>query len=170
MIMSLKAQDILVVLKLALSQQGLSYAELAAQLGISASEAHAAVRRAQQAGFLREDGRKVQRSALLEFIVHGLKYVFAPERGPITRGMPTAYAAPPLSELISGNNDLPPVWPDPHGTVRGETLRPLYKSIPDAARRDEKLYQALSLIDAIRAGRARERALAEKHLREMLQS
>jgi hypothetical protein len=62
------------------------------------------------------------------------------------------------------------VWPDPHGTVRGETLRPLYKSIPDAARRDEKLYQALSLIDAIRAGRARERALAEKHLREMLQS
>jgi len=60
------------------------------------------------------------------------------------------------------------VWPDPEGTVRGESLEPIYKTAPLAARRDPHLYQTLALIDAIRGGRARERKLAEKKLQELL--
>jgi len=86
----------------------------------------------------------------------------------VTRGMPTAHAAPPLSEEIMGD-DLPPVWPDPEGTVRGETLEPLYRTVPMAARNDPQLYELLALVDAIRIGRARERNLAEKHLKERLE-
>ena len=83
---------------------------------------------------------------------------------PRSRGMPTAYAAPPLSDQISGSGDLPPVWPDAEGTVRGITLEPLHRAAVKAARRDPALHELLALIDAVRDGRARERQLAEKEL------
>lgn len=63
--------------------------------------------------------------------------------------MSTAYAAPPLSDQIADNGDLPPVWPDPDGgEVRGATLEPLHKVAPKAARKDPALHELLALIDA----------------------
>ena len=142
------------------------YGRLATELAMSASEVHAAVRRATHAGLLGPN-RRPNVSALLEFIVHGVRYAFAPERGRVTRGIPTAHAAPPLDAEIAGD-ELPPVWPDPEGQVRGETFEPLYPSVPRAVRHDPSLYELLALVDAIRGGRARERKLAEKHLRRRL--
>ena len=48
--------------------------------------------------------------------------------------------------------------------MRGLSLAPLYPSVPEAALRDERLYIILSLFDALRAGRARERNAAEELL------
>ena len=62
----------------------------------------------------------------------------------------------------SADGDLPPVWPDPDGEVRGATLEPLHKAAPKAARRDPALHELLALIDALRDGRVRERQMAEK--------
>jgi hypothetical protein len=53
--------------------------------------------------------------------------------------MQTAYAAPPLSDQIAANDDLPPVWPDSEGDVRGVALEPLHKGAPKASRRDPVL-------------------------------
>jgi hypothetical protein len=165
--MSLHPQDVLVVLKLALTRERYSYARLGRELGLSASQAHQAVKRAILAGFVRPETLKVNRTALLEFIVHGLKYVFPPQRGPLVRGLPTAHSAPPLRSAIS-DSGTPVVWPDSDGTVRGESLKPLHKGAPAAAKQDEQLYAALALIDAIRAGRARERTLATEKLKDLL--
>jgi hypothetical protein len=41
---------------------------------------------------------------------------------------------------------------------------PLYKRAPEAALKDEDLYQLLALVDAIRDGSARERELAKREL------
>jgi hypothetical protein len=164
--MSLRPQDLLVSVKLAISPRA-TYPWLSRELGLSLSEVHGAVRRATEAGLLTKD-REPARSALLEFILHGVKFSFVPKRGRLTRGMPTAYAAPPLSDAIDPGAEPVPVWPDADGTVRGESFEPLYPSAPAAARRDSHLYEILALIDAIRGGRARERALAEKHLRKAL--
>lgn len=41
---------------------------------------------------------------------------------------------------------------------------PLYRSVPDAARRDNVLYERLAMLDAIRDGGARQRKLAEQEL------
>jgi hypothetical protein len=106
--------------------------------------------------------------AVLEFLVHGLKYVFPAERGGLTRGMPTAHAASPLREHFAASDEVPPVWADPQGTIRGEELEPLYRSVPKAARADQRLYELLALVDAVRSGRARERELAVKELRNRL--
>jgi DNA-binding Lrp family transcriptional regulator len=170
----LKPQDVVVLLKLAIPESPVSYLELAHELGISGSEVHAAVRRAHRAGLLNLSTFRPKRAALLEFLVHGLKYVFPGERGGSTRGLPTTFAAPPLKQhflsepLVGTSARRVQVWPDPEGEVRGEELKPLYRSVPKAAKNDPKLYELLVLVDAIRAGGARERHLAEEELTKRL--
>ncbi|HEX5012166.1 MAG TPA: hypothetical protein VFY71_17400 [Planctomycetota bacterium] len=155
----------LVSIELALSPKA-TYPRLAHALDMSLSEVHGAVRRATAAGLLTDD-RQANATALVEFIVHGVKYVWAAKRGGLTRGVPTAHGAPPLDgELVV--EEPVPVWPDPHGSVRGESFEPLYPSVPKAAKGNPRLHEVLSLVDAIRGGRARERKLAEKHLRRIL--
>ena len=45
----------------------------------------------------------------------------------------------------------------------------LYKLVPGAARSDPRLSELLVLVDAIRAGRAREREIAVNELKQRLQ-
>ena len=110
------------------------------------------------------DGGRPIVHAVEEFLIYGLKYVFPAQRGEVTRGIPTAHAAPPLNRHFAPGADLPPVWPDPEGEVRGTSLDPLHKMVPAAVRKDPALYELLALVEALRDGRARERQLAEREL------
>ena len=147
-----------------------TYPLLAASLGMSVSEAHGAVQRAIAAGLLASGGlgARPNADALREFVIHGAKYAFPASPGEITRGMPTAHAAPPLKPLLAQSDEPPPVWPHPEGSARGPRLDPLFPSVPGAASRDPALYEVLALLDALRAGRARERQLAARLLQERL--
>lgn len=165
--MSLKPQDIMVVLKLySYHRKRPAMSVIAADLGLSPSEVHAALKRLQQARLLHgpEMQDKPNLAALEEFLLHGLKYAFPAERGQVTRGVPTSYAAPPLKKDIVLGDELPPVWPWRNGETRGIALEPLYRTVPTAALRDPALYELLALVDAIRDGRARERKIAEREL------
>lgn len=133
---------------------------------------HASLKRLEGASLAdNRSGRPILR-AVEEFLIHAVKYVFPTQQGETTRGLPTAYAAPPLNDVIAGSGEPPPVWPDPEGEVRGVGFEPLCKSVARAARRDAVLYELLALVDALRDGRARERAVAERalssRLRELL--
>lgn len=180
----LKPQDILVALKLmAIGRQAIeeapsanppwTYASMAMDLGMSSSEVHAAVQRLLQSGLAHRDIGAGSQLLLLadrfeEFTLQGMRYVFYPQRGEMTRGLPTCHAAPPLVEHIVTDDSPPPVWPDPMGESLGQSFLPLYKSVPRAARNDAALYRLLVLVDAIRGGRARERQLASKLFKEEL--
>ena len=167
--LSLKPQDLMLLLKLSINP-GLhfTYTALAEALLVSASEVHAALARIIQSRLASRDenGIHVARSAFANFLIFGAPYCFPAVVGGPTRGLPTSYAAPPLNALISQPNELPPVWPDPHGPARGITLHPLYPSVPAVAVRDPMFYESLALFDALRAGAARERELARKLLQE----
>jgi hypothetical protein len=167
--MILKPQDVVIMLKLiVLDGSEWSYPALAHELSMSASEVHAGVKRA-VAARLMDMHRKIPfRSNLLEFLIHGVKYAYPPDRGGLTRGMPTSYAALPLRELIMQPDEPPPVWPDPEGQVRGYEFSPLYGSVPHACKVDPKLYELLVLVDAIRDGRARERQIAIKEIQSRI--
>lgn len=168
---NLKPQDILVLLKLCVQNDPLwTYAELAHSLSMSASEVHQSIKRAHLARLItvQDNLKKPLRTALLEFLIHGVKYAYPPQRGSLVRGIPTAHAAPPLINLLTQGTDPPPVWPYPEGTTRGYKLTPLYKSVPKAALQDTQLYELLALIDALRDGRAREKQLAIQLLQERL--
>lgn len=165
--MILKPQDVLFLLKLvSLNKAPWIFNELAIALGMSASEVHAAAKRVVVARLaIKQDGEILPNIRnLQEFLLHGIQYVFVPERGELNRGFPTSFAAEPLVQLFADNQELPPVWPDAEGTVRGESFSPLYKSVPKAVKQDAELYKLLALVDAIRGGRARERELAKKEL------
>lgn len=163
-----KSLDIVVFLKLLLLEgKKKPYAELSSDLGISASEIHAAVRRGVFADLVEEETRRIRNKALEEYLVYGVKYAFPAKRGTIVRGIPTAHAASPLVEHFGGD-ELPPVWPDPEGTIKGYAIEPLYTSCPKAAKKDDKLYELLVLVDVLRIGRARERKFAEAKLKEKI--
>ena len=169
--MLLKPQDVLVVLKLlAMGQKLWSYAGLAAELGMSPSQLHAAIKRTVTARLAMQEGERIVADVpnLTEFLLHGLQYVLVPEWGGVARGMPTSFAAAPLQGATAAPPDPVPVWPDPQGEVRGVAFTPLYKSVPRAARADPKLYELLALVDAIRGGREHEREVARRMLEERL--
>ncbi len=162
---ALRPQDLVVLLRLTLQAgPAPSYADLAAELVLTASEVHSAVERAALAQLARKDAKgkpSVVREALRLFVLHGARYAFPAVRGEITRGLPTGYAAAPLAgRIVAPADEPPPVWPDKNSTTRGATLHPLYPSVPQAAQRNPALYDLLVLFDAIRAGSPRERALS----------
>ncbi len=170
---SLKPQDLVVLLRLSLAKDAMpAYAVLGGELGMTASEVHAALERARAARLVRKEPARAPvllRDALLQFVLHGAPYAFPAVRGEATRGFPTAYAAAPLRERVAQPAAEPsPVWPHREGSVRGVALYPLYTSVPDAARRNPALYELLALFDALRAGAARERKLASELLAERL--
>ena len=161
----LKPQDFYLLLALAACRdQGTTYPELAAFSGLSMSEVHGALKRAEAARLLFFEAKRprILLPAFKEFLFHGAKYAFPATRGSMVAGVPTAHAAAPLNARIAPSSDPPPVWPALEGTVRGIALLPLYPSAPAAALRSAALYENLALFDAIRAGNARERALAQE--------
>jgi len=167
--MILKPQDILIILKLiSLGDVSWSYSSLAGDLFMSTSEVHAGLRRGSAARLMDAKRERPMKKGMEEFLIHGVKYAFPPDRGPLTRGIPTAYAAPPFLNLITQPQEHPPVWPDPQGDTRGYEFSPIYKSAPKAALKDQKLYELLAILDVIRDGRAREREIAVKELKNRL--
>lgn len=169
--MALKPQDVFVVLKLlAAGSRRLPYAELSRDLAMSASEVHACVKRAHASGLLHGPalGHRPNISAIEEFLVHGLRYAFPAERGTLTRGVATSYAADPLRHLIASGDEPVPVWPYEEGPQRGIAFAPLYKTAPLAALRDPAFHEYLALVDALRDTRIRERKCAQTELHRRL--
>jgi hypothetical protein len=166
----LKPQDVVVLLHLVGAQPPKTYQHLSMDLGMSASEVHQALRRAGESGLYDPLAKAVRSEALLEFLLHGLRYVYPAKRLPRGRGVPTGVSAAPLREHFppSDGDDL--VWPDPDGDAYGDGLEPLYRSVPFAVRSHPDLHRRLALVDAIRAGRARERKLAMELLPEEIRS
>jgi len=184
----MKSQDIVILLKLlSLEEQeelgllhdlnGLSgsvdpYAvrSLESSLGISKTEVSASLNRSTSSALATKVHGRIRpnRRNLYEFIAHGLKYVFPAKPGAPQRGTPTAFAAPMLDgQLISAGEDIY-VWPYAHGKKRGLAVKPLYGSVAEAVLKDERLYEYLALVDAIRLGNQREANLAQKKLEQRL--
>lgn len=162
---SLRAVDLGVALRLE-HRPDEHYEDLAHALGLSLSASHRSVQRLQSSGLLLPGARRVNRSALLEFLVHGARYAFPASLGADVRGVPTAGSLPALREHLP--EGLNAVWPSAEGRLRGPALAPLYNGAPVAALQDERLHRLLALVDVLRIGQPRERRAGEITLRNML--
>lgn len=169
----LKPQDVVLLVKLlANAKQAWSQNQLALHLCMSVSEVNAGIKRLRQAGllqFIQGKNHPIQ-SAVEEFLISGVKYIFPAQLGEYTRGIPTSYAAPVFKGQIVSGQDPIPVWPYAEGGQRGLALKPLYSSVPKSVIQypDSEFYGLLALIDAIRQGRVRERNIAIKLLKARL--
>src|SRR5688572_4210928 len=118
----MKSQDILLLLKLiSMEKSGAQEADysvrqLEALTGISKSELSAALNRCIRVGLAARDRKinlpKVNRKALLGFLLHGIKYVFPVRPAELVRGIPTSFAAPVMEGKVMSAGDLINVWPD----------------------------------------------------------
>jgi hypothetical protein len=164
---TLSQLDLLVLLKIiALGDSLWMQSNLAVSLNISQSEVSKSLMRSKYAGLIDSSGKKVNRLALMELIQYGIRYIFPQQPGAIVRGIATAHAAPPLNQIIKSGE--PYVWPSAKGNVRGQCIIPLYPSVVEAVKIDDKLYELLALVDAIRVGRAREKEIAIKELKSRI--
>lgn len=149
-----------------------TYRSISAATRISASEVNSAIQRAIKSNLLVKPDEKARprplKRSLLEFIEHGVRYVYPAERGEPTRGIPTAFAAPLFDDTLASQDELPPVWKYASGSSLGYALSPIYKTAPLAAAKDPILYELLVLVDVFRVGRQREKSLAHRLLKERL--
>jgi hypothetical protein len=165
------SQDVALLLKVNLLEgPRILSKKLADELYLSPAEVSKSLRRCKESGLLywSDLEKRVNRSALTDFLAYGMRHVFPPKRGELVRGVPTATAAEPLKSHFVDNGEPPPVWPFAEGSVRGLSFSPLYKNAAKAALLDPKLYELLALCDSIRSGRTRERMLAVELMRKAL--
>jgi hypothetical protein len=145
---------------------------LSAELGISKTEVSASLRRSMDVELVRKDRHsgllRANARALLGLLEHSVKYVFPARPGPLGRGIPTAFAAPVLANEVLSAGDTIYVWPYARGSRMGQTILPLFKTVPIAVQSDPDLYAMLALVDAIRLGNPRERTVARKRLEQLL--
>jgi hypothetical protein len=93
------------------------YLRLANELHLYPSEVYASVKRARASiWFKAPNSGSLESLLVVEFLIRGIRYAFPAEIGPPTQGVPTSYAAAPLSKAIADAGELPPVWPYAEGS------------------------------------------------------
>lgn len=144
---------------------------LARELHVDHTLVHRALARAEEAGLYRKASKEVNRPNLEELLTHAVRFIAPAELGELTRGVPAAWAAEPVSREISQSSDEPPpVWPDARGSVRGQALKALHPAAPRASEDNPELAGLLAIIDSLRAGDLRIRTVAAEELRETLRA
>ena len=165
----MKEQDLVILLKKLTSKgRALSLRKLAEELGMSASSVSESLERSKKAQLVDRNKKRVNTLALQEFMIHGLPYVFPAETGRVIRGIPAYVSASPIKEHVTDSSEQF-VWRYIKGNARGQQITPLYPSVPEAALRDEELYQLLVIADTLRMGRSREKEIAIAELNKHIQ-
>ncbi len=163
----MRPHDIVVLLKIAAKkEQPWMMKDLSLELGISASEITESLNRSAIAGLIASDKKRLMKLSILDFLEHGLRYVYPQKPGAKARGIATAHAAAPLSKEIASNE--PYVWPYAEGNLRGESIEPLHPKVPEACLKDPIFYELMALCDALRVGKAREKNIAIEELKKHL--
>jgi hypothetical protein len=139
---------------------------LSHSIKISMSEISESLNRSRLANLVDYNKKTIHRQNLLEFLEHGVRYVFPQQPGSMVRGLPTAHSHPFMkNNFIS---DLNYVWPDSKGNVMGLAIEPFYPRQVEAAIEDQEYYKLLALVDIVRVGKVREIKFAVKELKKLI--
>jgi len=76
--------------------------------------------------------------------------------------------APVLSDVLFSGGAQPLVWAETTGKSYGQSIEPLIPSVPRAVKNDPMLYATLALLDSLRVGQPRERAMSQAILGRIL--
>lgn len=170
--MILKPQDTLLLLKywsVNKLAKIVSVRDLGEMIFISHGEVSKSTKRLITARLVVERNGKVfaESNAMLEWLCYGVRYAYPQENTGYGRGMETSWNCKAInSDMVPPSPAL--VWPIPQGSMEGILIEPFHKSVPMVAGQDELLYEALSLIEAIRGGKPRELVIARKLLTNLI--
>lgn len=163
----MRPQDVAILLKIiAIDSESWQLSGLANSLRISISEISESLNRSRIAGLIDYNKKKVNRQNLVEFLEHGVRYVFPQELGTMVRGIPTAHSHPSMKRKFISELDY--VWPDSKGNVMGLMIEPFYQKQVLAVDEDQVYYTLLALVDVIRVGKKREVKYAINELKKSI--
>lgn len=163
----MRPQDVAILLKIiAINDPEWQLKPLSASMGISLSEISESLNRSKLAGLVDFDKKRPVRSALWEFIEHGVKYVFPQEPGSITRGILTAHSHAYMKQFIKSDQNY--IWPSFKGKFMGQSIQPFYERQVEAVKDDPEFYKLLALVDVLRVGRVREIEIAKEELARVI--
>lgn len=140
--------------------------DIAQQLHLSASFVSESLERSIFSGLLSENKKRVNRKALYELLIYGLKYIFPVKPQALVKGIATAHSYSEFKNEFSSNIEY--VWKSDDGDIIGQEIEPLYEKQVIAAQNDVQLYKNLALIDLIRTGNKREISFAENELKKII--
>lgn len=164
-----KDSDVYVLSGLLAHEGAWSYRSLAERLRVPHPAVQRALERAKGADLFSVERREVHLPHFEEFALHALRFVVPARLGPLTAGVPAAWAAEPMAGAIrSSGDEPPPVWSFALGRVRGQAIEPLHPAAPEAVENWPELGEVLALLDSLRAGDARVRKVAGDFLSKML--
>ena len=163
----MRPQDIAVLMKIvSMGDQPWQLSTLSNELSISISEISESLNRSRIAKLIDYEKKKINRQNLMEFLEHGIKYVFPQQLGSMVRGIPTAHSHPFLKEQIV--SELNYVWPDSKGETIGIAIEPLYPKQIHAVKDYPVFYKLMSLIYVLLVGKVREIKFAVDELEKQI--
>ena len=164
----MRPQDIVILLKIITFNKKSDWKvmDLVSSLHLSQSEISESLHRSSLAGLTDITKKKVMRLSLMDFLEHGIQYVFPQHPGALVRGIPTAHSHPAIKKKIVSSENY--VWADAEGDTRGQAIEPLSKPVIKAVKKDEELYKLLALVDVIRVGKTRELKIALAELKKLI--
>lgn len=161
----MRPQDVAILLKIvSIGSVSWQLVGLANLLKISISEISESLNRSRLAGLIDYNKKKVNRQNLVEFLEHGVRYVFPEQPGSMVRGIPTAHSHPDMKKIFISEMNY--VWPDNKGEAMGLMIEPFYKRQVEAVKEDKEYYRLLALVDVIRVGKVREIKYAVNELKK----
>ncbi|MFZ4057550.1 MAG: hypothetical protein ACOYKE_05400 [Ferruginibacter sp.] len=161
----MRPQDVAILLKIvSKNSENWQLVEIAHALRISISETSESLNRSRIAQLIDSSKKKINRQNLMEFLEHGVRYVFPQEPGAMVRGIATAHSHPFMKKNFVSDVDY--VWPDVNGKIVGLKIEPFYVKQVEAVEADETYYKLLSLVDVIRVGKVREIKYAVSELKK----
>ncbi|MCB9550802.1 MAG: winged helix-turn-helix domain-containing protein [Myxococcales bacterium] len=151
-----------------------TFADIAGELGSNQPTVHRATGRLTTAGLLHRHRHgslgphdySVDHRAMFEVLTYAVRYFMPVQLLAPARGLATAHAGPDLKDAIRASS--PYVWPYLDGVEVDPSVDPLDPCVPHVAARHATFYRIMSLVEACRVGRIRERKLAEDMLRRLL--
>jgi hypothetical protein len=163
----MRPQVVAILLKIvAKNKEDWQIQPLSNELRISTAEISESLNRSRMAGLVDFKKKRPNRNSLMEFLQHGVKYVFPQNPGAMSKGLPTAHSHPFMKSHFHSETNY--VWPDAKGKVIGQVIEPFYERQAEAALDDREFYLLLALVDAIRVGRVRESKIASDELKRIL--
>ena len=161
----LRPQDVLLACKLfSLNGRDWTLNGMAEDLGFSVGGIYNCLDRTNQSQLtvsIKGQDIIVSKKHLFETLAFAVPRVFYAVRGGLETGMPTGLHVGDLREkFIFIEGSIPLIWPGEIGDVKGESLQPIYPTVPKVAQRDKVLYELLALADIVRVGDPKNKKLA----------
>lgn len=164
----LKPQDIVVLGKLITDEAWPTQKEIANALELSQSEISHSLKTLEQVSLINVTQKRINKLAVLEFIVHAIKFFYPSEKKGIGRGIKVGPSYSYFSKRVHPD-EFDYVWPDPEGDSKGVIVSPLLTRFSKTIKENEKLLLFLNVIEVFRGlGGVRHRQEAQKALKELI--